>query len=247
MPKIKLTVEYNGTGYYGWQVQPELPTVQGELQRVVELVLRQKVPMIEASGRTDTGVHARGQVVCVTVETLPDLGAFRRSISALLPRQVTVLTAEEVAEDFDPCRQAKLKQYSYHILHRDVPAVLDYGRVWHIPWHLDRERLKADAQVLIGEHDFTSFRATGCEAKTSVREILQSEVLVDGDQIIYRVVGRGFLKQMVRNIVGTLTDLAAGRLKNITIGEVLALQDRRRAGVTAPAHGLYLDWVSYAE
>lgn len=245
MHKIKLIVEYNGAGFHGWQVQPGQRTIQGEMQRVVEVVLREKVPALEASGRTDTGVHARGQVVCVTVSRLPDLVAFRRSVSALLPREVTVLSAEEVPLDFDPCRHAKTKQYSYHILYREVPPVLDHGRIWYIPWRLDRERMAADALTLVGEHDFSSFRGAGCEAKTSRREILESELLIEQDRIIYRVVGRGFLKQMVRTIVGTLVDLASERLTGITMKEILEAQDRRKAGVTAPAHGLFLDWVRY--
>lgn len=245
MPKIKLIVEYNGAGFHGWQVQPGMRTVQGEMQRVVEIVLRESVPALEASGRTDAGVHARGQVVCVRVNTIPDLAVFRRSISALLPREVTVISAEEVRDDFDPCRHATSKQYSYRILNRDVPPVLDAGRLWHAPWRVDRLRMVRDAACFIGTHDFSSFRGSGCEAKTSVREILESNITIEDDLIIYQVIGKGFLKQMVRNIVGTLMDLAAGRLKADSVAEILAAKDRRVAGVTAPAHGLQLDWVKY--
>ena len=245
MPKIKLIVEYNGAGFHGWQVQPGIRTIQSEMQRVVEMILRRSVPALEASGRTDSGVHARGQVVCVQVEDPLDLDVFRRSISALLPKEVTVLSAEFVADDFDPCRHAVAKQYSYQILNRDVPAVLDFGKMWYVPWELERERLVEDAKFFLGTHDFTSFRASGCEAKTTVREILESEVVVRGDLITYRVVGTGFLKQMVRNIVGTLTDLAGGRLKQTSVLEIFDAKDRRAAGVTAPAHGLCLDWVRY--
>ena len=247
MPKIKLIVEYNGSGFHGWQVQPGVRTIQGEMQRVVEIVLRGSVPALEASGRTDAGVHARGQVVCVQVDRDLDLDVFRRSISALLPREVTVSKAAIVPDDFDPCRHAIAKQYSYQILNRDVPAVLDFGRLWYVPWELERQRLVEEAKHFLGTHDFTSVRASGCEAKTSVREILESEVVIVGDLITYRVVGRGFLKQMVRNIVGTLTDLAGGRLKQTSVIEILAARDRRAAGVTAPAHGLCLDWVRYNE
>lgn len=245
MPKIKLIVEYDGTHFHGWQTQPGVRTIQSELQRVIEIVNHGPVPPLEASGRTDAGVHARAQVVCVRLDKVPDLCRFRRSLSALLPHELSVLRAEVVADDFDPCRHAVCKQYSYLIMNRDVAPVLDYGRLWYVPWNVDRERLKKDAQVIIGEHDFSSFRASGCEAKTSTRTVLESEIVCDGDLIIYRVVGKGFLKQMVRNIVGTLVDLASERLKNISFEEILARTDRTAAGVTAPAHGLYLDWVKY--
>jgi tRNA pseudouridine38-40 synthase len=245
VPKALLIVEYNGAGFHGWQVQPKLRTVQSELQRVIETIVRQSVPALEASGRTDSGVHARGQVVCVRLPEMINLDVFRRSISALLPRELTVHAARWVDEDFDPCRHAKRKQYSYHILHRDVPAVLEYGRVWYVPWRLDRERLERDARALIGEHDFESFRCSGCEAATTVRTIYESTVSINGDSIVYRVIGSGFLKQMVRTIVGTLVDCASERIVDRTIVQILEAKDRRRAGVTAPAHGLYLDWVSY--
>ncbi len=245
MPKIKLIVEYNGAGFHGWQTQPGLRTIQSELQRVVEIVAHGPVPALEASGRTDAGVHARGQVVCVRLDKMPDLTRFRRSISALLPHELSVLSAELVADDFDPCRHALCKQYSYLIMNRDVAPVLDYGRLWYVPWSVDRQRLQRDAQEIIGEHDFSSFRASGCEAKTSRRTIFESEISFEGDLIRYRVVGKGFLKQMVRNIVGTLIDLASGRLKDLTISEIIERADRTSAGVTAPAHGLYLDWVKY--
>jgi tRNA pseudouridine38-40 synthase len=244
--KIKLIVEYNGANFHGWQIQPGVRTVQAEMQRVIEIIVGKQVPSLEASGRTDSGVHAKGQVVCVCLDKLPNLDVFRRSISALLSREVSVLSAEEVPVTFDPCRDSLSKQYSYQILNRDVSPVLEYGKLWYVPWRVNRERMIEDAKIISGTHDFTSFRGTGCQAKSSVREVLESEVIITDDLITYRVVGKGFLKQMVRNIVGTLVGLASNRIKGRTISQILDAKDRRLAGVTAPAHGLCLDWVKYS-
>lgn len=245
MPRIKLTVEYNGAGFHGWQVQPGLRTVQSELHKVLQTVLRTPIRCIDASGRTDAGVHARGQVVCVTLPELPEFTRLQRSVSALMKGELSVTRIELVGADFDPCRHATSKQYSYTMLNRDVPAVLDRGQVWHVPRRIDRQRLRAEAAQFIGTHDFSSFRGAGCEATTSVRQILESEISFEKEYIVYRVVGRGFLKQMVRNIVGTLIDLSSGKLRDTSVAQILEQRDRRCAGITAPPHGLCLDWVRY--
>lgn len=245
MPKIKLVLEYDGSGFHGWQRQPGQRTIQEELEKALQVVLRAEDISIVGSGRTDAGVHARAQVAHFTIEEVPDLEELKYSVSSLLKNELSVLDAEEVNEDFHALRDAKKKTYCYHILNRDVPAVLDYRKVWHFPYPLNIQRMQQEAEYFIGKHDFSSFRASGCGAKSPVRQIYSSEVLYADPHIEYRVTGAGFLKQMVRIMVGTLVALGRENPRVKTIKELLELQDRNLAGDTAPAHGLFLERVYY--
>jgi tRNA pseudouridine38-40 synthase len=169
------------------------------------------------------------------------------SVSALLRGEVAVLLADEMPPMFHARSSAQSKQYSYRMVQRHLPLVLDKGRVWAVERSLDVTRMKNEASHLVGEHDLSSFRATDCASTNPVREILESELVEEPPYLIYRVVGRGFLKQMVRSIVGTLVQLGAGKLGDKTMSDILRARDRRAAGLTAPAQGLYLDWVGYPE
>lgn len=244
MPTIRLIVEYDGSCFHGWQMQEGLITVQSELHRVLELVLREKISVVHASGRTDAGVHARGQVVTFVVSKVPDLHRLTHSVSSILKGALSVTDAAVVPDTFHPRRSAKKKQYSYTILHRKAPAVLDKGYVWHITADLDYEKMAEAASCLVGTHDFTSLRAAQCQANSPVKTILESELCLSRDYVVYRVVGKGFLQHMVRIIVGTLVDIGRGRLHS-SMPEILAAKDRRVGGVTAPPFGLMLDWVEY--
>lgn len=242
---ILLVIEYDGSGFSGWQTQlPGSRTVQGELQRAIEMVLREKVGPLRASGRTDAGVHACAQVVNFHASHVPDLRQLAYSVSGILRGEVAVLRAFAVPEDFDAQRSARRKCYCYTVLNREVPPVLDRGRVWYVHHRLDLELLQREAKLLEGRHDFSCFRGSDCSAKTSVREIYHSEFSIQGNYLRYRVIGNGFLKQMVRNIAGTLIDRGRGRLK-LSMEEILSRADRRLAGVCAPACGLQLEWVEY--
>lgn len=243
MPNIRLIVEYNGGAFHGWQWQPNLRTVQGELQRVLSVVLREEIAPVESSGRTDSGVHARRQTVSFRCEALPDLKALPYSVSSLLKGDLGVLEATEVAEDYHPRKAAHSKQYSYVILNRPAPPTFEWGRVLHLGGRLDREKMMYEAKTIVGFHDFTSFRSADCGAASPEREILESNVYVEGDHIVYQVVGKGFLKQMVRNIVGTIIEIGKGNTAYPSLLEILEQRDRSKAGPTAPAHGLFLDWV----
>ncbi|MBN8549150.1 MAG: tRNA pseudouridine(38-40) synthase TruA [Deltaproteobacteria bacterium] len=248
MPNVRLVIEYDGSHFHGWQMQPGVRTIEGEIERVLEMVLREKIHPVYASGRTDAGVHARGQVInFFTSQEQPDVLRVAHSLSNILRGQLSVLQADIVPDDFNSRYSSVSKQYTYSILNRLGPAVLDYGKVWYIGSKLDPQRMNEEAKAVIGEHDFTSFRGTGCNAKTPVKTILESEVLVDGPFIRYRVVGTGFLKHMVRNLAGTLVDLSRDFLSLKSMGAILAARDRKQAGVTAPAHGLCLDWVRYKD
>lgn len=245
MKQIKLIVEYNGRGFHGWQKQPGLRTVQGELERVISTVLRAPSGSLRAAGRTDAGVHARGQVV--TFKTVQDVDLFRlaNGVSHLLKGELTVISARYVPLEFHPGISSTHKQYSYRILSRATPAVLEAHTTWHIGHPLDIERMNSEARYLIGTHDFSAFRDSSCTASSPVKTIYRSDFEVLGDLLVYRVIGSGFLKQMVRNIVGTLSDIGRGRIRDRGVAQILASRDRRLAGVTAPAHGLSMDWVSY--
>jgi tRNA pseudouridine38-40 synthase len=245
MPNVRLVIEYNGAAFHGWQIQPGLRTVQESLHNVLELVLHEKIRVVHASGRTDSGVHARRQVVTFFVQGSPDLHRLTHSVSSLLKNRLSVVEADIAPDDFHPRRDALQKQYVYHILNRPAPPVHEFGKVWHITSQLNVKLMKAEAETLVGVHDFTSFRASECQARSPVKEIFESEIVQDGQSIVYRVVGKGFLKQMVRILVGTLVDLGKGKMTDMTMLEVLNFKDRQRAGVTAPPQGLFLDWVKY--
>jgi len=245
VPNILLVLEYNGSRFNGWQKQPRgTRTIQEELHKALERIVREKIRVVHVSGRTDAGVHARAQVANFEVSKVPDLRRLAHSVSSFLRGEVAVLRAFEVPESFHAGDSALRKCYAYTILHRDTPAVLDWGRVWHLHGRLDLDLMQREAAVLLGVHDFSSFRSSDCSRKTSVREIYRSEVVREGEYLKYYVVGSGFLKQMVRNLVGTLVDRARGRLTR-SMAEILELRDRRMAGVAAPACGLCLEWVEY--
>jgi tRNA pseudouridine38-40 synthase len=209
MPTIRLTIEYHGKGFHGWQFQPNLRTVQGELEKVIETVMRQKMTSrLRASSRTDAGVHARGQVAVFSVDTLPNFEILRAGVNGILRREVAILDVCEVADDFNPRDDAIAKQYTYRILYRRAPPTLDFGQVWHLSGSLDLDRLRSGLQEIIGEHDFSSFRAADCAANSPVREILSAELIETPPYLNIRIIGRSFLKQMVRSIVGTLVGMA---------------------------------------
>lgn len=245
MPKICLVLEYNGTAFHGWQVQPGLRTVQGELHRVLEMVLREKIPRLTAAGRTDAGVHARCQVVTFSVEKAPDLFSIGRSVGGLFRGEISVQAATFVPEDFHPTYDARAKRYVYTILNRTAPLTLDQNKAWHICHSLDLKRMHREAARLLGSHDFKSFQGQKCAAKNTERVIYESKLQEDPPYLYYHIVGSGFLKHMVRNIVGSLVGFGLGKLKYESILELIELRDRRKAWLTAPAAGLCLDWVEY--
>ncbi len=245
MPNVRLVIEYDGAQFHGWQKQTGLRTVQGELHKMLELILREKISCVFASGRTDAGVHAKRQVVNFHCQGSPDLYVLKHAVSSLLRGELGVLEAEFVSPDFHSQHCAKRKQYLYTILNRPAPPVLDRGKVWHVSSKLAVAKMQQEAAVLVGEHDFNSFRAQDCTSVTSIKTILESEIISAGDYLYYRVVGTGFLKQMVRIIVGTLVAIGRGRQEPDSVATILERKDRRCAGPTAPAHGLCLDWVKY--
>ena len=245
MPKVKLTIEYDGSGFRGWQEQPGQITIQSELKKALSIVLREEVSWVLASGRTDAGVHAKAQVVAFHCESEPDLYEVIHGVSNILKNKVSILEASIIDDDFHPVRDSKQKHYRYTVYRRIAPPVHDYGRVWHVSRPLDLDLLKSNAKLLEGKHDFTSFQSSSCMSPDPIKTLYLSEISLDKHYLIYDVVGSGFLKQMIRVIMGTLVELSSESNTLIPLGEILAAKDRTLAGVTAPAYGLCLMSVKY--
>ena len=244
MPRWRLTVEYDGHDYVGWAIQPNGPSVQEVLEKALGRVLCEPV-RAEAAGRTDAGVHALGQVVAVTTSAQRDMRALRDGVNANLPPSVAVVDARSVADTFDPRRQAKRKLYRYTWWDRRVRSPLRRGRVWYVRHRLDVAAMQEAGQALVGEHDYSSFRASGCASTHAVRRIDELSVVRDGDVVRLDVTGPGFLRHQIRIIAGTLTDVGLGRREVAWVRDVLRAQDRIQAGRTAPAQGLTLMWIEY--
>jgi tRNA pseudouridine38-40 synthase len=242
---IKLIVEYDGSRFFGWQKQPNLKTVQSELEKALSVVCREEIGPLHAAGRTDSGVHARGQVVTFRASHPPDLLKIVNGVSHLMKGELAVISAEYIPDKFHPGHDSTHKQYTYRIMNRPAPAILESRYVWHLHRPLDAPFLHEIAQCLVGTHDFSGFRDSECCAKTPVKTIYSISVVRTGDLIEVTVIGSGFLKQMVRNVVGTLVDIGRGHLARDSMPKILASRNRRLAGVTAPPHGLCMEWVSY--
>lgn len=240
---VKLVVEYDGQAFHGWQYQPGLVTVQGELSKVLQMVLRVPQIHLQAAGRTDAGVHARGQVVAFRCGERPDLGRLVNAVSSIMKGRLAVTDAGFVSPDFHPRRSSIGRRYIYRIINRPAPPVLQRGAVWHVTYPLDREALQRDAEFLGGTHDFSSFRGACCQAFSPVKTIQSSRWYEDRGLLHYEVIG-GFLQHQVRIMVGTMIDRARGRI-SAGIPEILEARSRTSAGVTAPPYGLTLDEVLY--
>lgn len=245
--QLRLTLDYEGTVYQGWQRQPSGPTVQETLERALTTALREPV-RVRAAGRTDAGVHAHGQVAAARVTRVPeDLGRLQRSLNALVPPDVAVREIALVDDAFDPRRDARSRVYEYRILNAPSPSPFWRRYAWHIVDALDAAAMDTAAAALLGEHDFAAFRAADPAApRSTVRRVLESRVQARAPLLVYRVEATAFLKHMVRNVVGTLVEVGRGERPPAAIAELLAGRDRTRAGPTAPAHGLALMDVRYA-
>ncbi len=240
MRRIRFEVAYDGTGFHGWQVQPGLPTVQGILEEIVSGLEGSPVH-VAASGRTDAGVHALAQVAAFTISNPIPLPNLRRAINRLLPPAIRVRSGEEVHPDFHPRFDAKAKIYEYRIVRSEVCSPFEWPYVHHYPYPLDENRMARLASVFAGEHDFTAFAASDgrdAEGKSRVRTVFSSVLERREERLIYRVRGSGFLKHMVRNMVGTLIEAGRGNIESLE-----ALPEK--SGPTAPAKGLFLVSVEY--
>ena len=246
MRNLRLTIAYVGTGFAGWQIQPGRPTIQGVLERRLERMLGERVRLIGA-GRTDAGVHARRQVANFTTACRIPAAGLRRGVNALLPEAIAVLEVEEVDPAFHARAHARAKEYRYRIVRGDVVSPFDAPFAGHVRGGLDVAALGAAAERLVGTHDFTSFCSVDTDVETRVRTIYESAVTERGGEVEYRVRGDGFLRHMVRTIVGTLLEIGRGRRRPADIPAILGARDRRAAGPCADARGLTLERVFYGE
>lgn len=245
MPTIKLTIEYDGANYCGWQYQPNGVTIQevieGALARLTGAPVR-----VHSSGRTDAGVHAKGMVaVFTTFRNLP-LRAFVHGLNTLLPPDIAIHRAEEAPPGFNPRSDAIGKQYRYTILNSPSRSPLLRNRAWHVRESLNLAVMQEAAHFFVGEHDFSAFRASGCAAKSTVRTITALEIAHHEEGVItLDVFGNGFLRNMIRIMTGTLVEIGQGRLNSFVVAELLTGGIRSHAGVTAPPQGLCLMEVFY--
>ena len=242
MRRIRIALEYDGGPFHGWQVQPGLATVQGTLEEIVSGIEGKPVH-VAGSGRTDAGVHALGQVAAFSIENPIPLDNLRRAVNRLLPPAIRVRAVEEVDAAFHPRFDAKAKTYEYRIARGEVCSPFDWPFVHHYPYPLDEDRMARLAGVFVGEHDFSAFAATDDrddEGRSKVRTIFSSVLARDGsdrNRLLYRVRGSGFLKHMVRNLVGTLIEAGRGNIGDAAFPN--------QSGATAPAKGLFLKSVEY--
>jgi len=247
MPNIRLIVEYVGTNYHGWQIQPHVPTVQGVLQNALRVTLRSAV-VIRGAARTDAGVHALGQVASFSSSDPVDCRRLLRSLNAILPDDIGVRRVEEVADDFHPRHAALGRIYRYQVVEGECLSPFLAPFAAHSRRQLDVLAMDEAARALEGRHDFSSFCAAGDLSESRIKEIRSSRVERDeerGDLIVYTVEGSSFLQHMVRNIAGTLMDVGRGRFNVAAMRAILEARDRRCAGPTAAARGLCLMKVLY--
>lgn len=250
MRNIKLVLSYDGTEFSGWQVQPDSATIQGTLASAIGRITGEKV-LPQGSGRTDAGVHALAQVATLVTDSPIPTENVVKALNDILPASIRVLEASEAPPEFHARKSARAKTYRYRIYRGAIcpPFLVRY--VWHYPYPLDEPGMQRAAELIVGEHDFTSFAAVdterGCEEETTsnVRQIFESRWEKAGDEFIYTVGGNGFLHHMVRNLVGTFVLVGKGTLRPHDVTRILQSKNRSQAGATAPARGLFLVRVEY--
>jgi tRNA pseudouridine38-40 synthase len=245
LKNFKLTIEYDGSGYHGWQRQKNGRTIQGEIEKALMTMTGKKVSLT-GSGRTDAGVHALGQVANFVCETGLLPGDFRKGLNGLLSGDIVIKSCEQVHESFHARYDALRKTYRYRILNRSIPAAISRQYAWFIRKELDLDAMRAAISHIIGTHDFSAFEGAGSPRSHSTRTVMKA-VLVEKrrEDIIFEIQADGFLRFMVRNIVGTLVDVGHHKITPDGFKEILMSKDRNLAGATAPPHGLFLMEVLY--
>lgn len=246
MRQIKLVIEYDGTNYHGWQRQPHVRTIQEVITEKISQMTGEQVALLGA-GRTDAGAHAWGQVACFKTNSQIPLAAFFRGLNSLLPPDIVIKSVAEVDENFHPQFSARSKVYQYVILNQKTSSAIHRHFVWHVPFALDVPTMQKAADCLVGRRDFSSFQAADDEPTRPVREIFRAQwSMRDGGFLDFFIEADGFLKHMVRNIVGTLVEVGKGKISVGDFQKIIEAKDRRLAGMTAPARGLFLVAIKYA-
>ncbi len=257
MRKIRLLLEYDGTAYQGWQIQKKGLTIQGVIEdRIVKVTGRQS--RVIGASRTDSGVHALGQVATFRTESRLDAETIRKALNAVLPQDIRVLDSSVVDDSFHPREDAVRKRYFYIIANQRISSAFLFKYTWIVPQALNLNSMSEASESLVGKHDFSAFRGTGSDIKDCIREIFSLNIerfgrldfmtaALNGEFIRIRIESNGFLRHMVRNIVGTLVEIGRGRILSESMTEILKSHDRRRAGPTAPPQGLFLEGIEYKE
>lgn len=244
MRNIKLTIEYDGKEYHGWQKQPNRLNIQGEIEKAIETITGEKVELI-GSGRTDSGVHAFAQVANFKIENNFPIEKMAIAINSQLKKSIRIQKAEEVEENFHSRYHCHRKTYAYVIDNSEQGSAIYRNLSYHVPQALDIEAMKKGAEYLIGEHDFSSFKSSGTSNKSSIRTIYKVKVFKERERIVIELTGNGFLYNMVRIISGTLLEIGLKERKPEEMKSILEAKDRQKAGKTLPAHGLFLKNVEY--
>ncbi|MBN1257419.1 MAG: tRNA pseudouridine(38-40) synthase TruA [Planctomycetes bacterium] len=244
MRTIKLIIEYDGSNYCGWQIQPNGPTIQGELEKAV-FALTGNESRVEGSGRTDSGVHALAQVAHFLTDSDMPGEAFSRALNAHLPKDISVRESMEATGDFHARFSALGKVYRYEIENAATRPALDFTRVWWVSWELDENLLNQATLYILGEHDFTSFADAERDGGDNIRTVERAEWRREGRRLSFEIEGNGFLYKMVRCLVGTLVEVGRGKISPDEFIEILQKRDRTAAGPTAPPAGLHLVRVNY--
>lgn len=242
---FKLTIEYDGSDFHGWQRQNRDRTIQGEIENALQAMTKQKINLV-GSGRTDAGVHAFGQVANFKCETRLDSETFLNGLNSLLPDSIVICTCELVNEDFHARYAARSKIYRYRILNRRLPTAIRRQYCWHIRRTLDLDAMRRAAAHVIGTHDFKAFEGTGSPRSDTIRQVFDAGLYREAeDYLVFEIKAEGFLRFMVRNIIGTLVEVGLGKITPEDFKAILLSKDRSNAGATAPPNGLFLVRVEY--
>lgn len=244
MPTWKLTLEYDGTAYAGWQRQPDQPSIQAAVEGALQELTQRQIAVVGA-GRTDAGVHALGQVASFRSDRPLGPADWTRGLNALLPYDICVLTTESASDDFHARYSARGKVYEYRIFNRRERSALSAHRAWHVTAALDLAAMREAGRVIVGRHDFRSFQGPNSSTENPVCDLRRVDVHEEGPMILIQAEADRFLKQMIRALVGTIVEVGQGKRLPAVMKEILDAADRRAAGYTAPAHGLYLMRVEY--
>ena len=242
---FKLTIEYDGSAYHGWQRQKNERTIQEEIEKALKTITGRNVK-VTGSGRTDAGVHALGQVANFSCDTALSADIFHRGLNGLLQKDIVISACKTVSKDFHARYDAASKTYLYKILNRPTPAAVCRQYAWHIRTKLDPDAMRRALGYLMGTHDFKSFEGAGSPRSSTIRTVMKAELSKrDHGYLVVELTADGFLKFMVRNIVGTLADVGLGKMTPDDFNRIFQSKDRKLAGVTAPPHGLFLMRVDY--
>ena len=242
--RIKLTLEYDGTAYFGWQLQAGQDSIQGRIERALAQIFNSPI-RVQGAGRTDAGVHARGQVASAMLPREFDTTELKRALNALLPSDIAIVSVERAQDDFDPRRDAHSRVYEYRVLNRESRSAFEFRYSWLVREALDLDSMRAAARVFVGEHDFAAFRTLGSAEKTTMRRVIASDWTRKNDVLIYRVEATSFLRHMVRTMVAAMVETGRRKIAADDVAAMIESRNRATAPAPAPAFGLYLVKVRY--